>query len=159
MKAKLMPWLPACLAGLMAASSMATAQVTPTTPTKFGTRTLDASGASAGIVSTPKPSQVTTRVITFFTLSQSRQWKSSDGRSLVGKVVAFEDLVTTSTTGSPAAPAAAPAMPANPTVVRDGKVRLLVDGKPYEVPLDRLSEEDRKFVEALRTAVAPKKGG
>jgi hypothetical protein len=44
--------------------------------------------------------------------------------------------------------------PANPTVVKDGKARLLVDTRPYELPLDRLSQADRDFIEKIRTAAA-----
>jgi hypothetical protein len=45
-------------------------------------------------------------------------------------------------------------MPAQMAVVRDGKARLLVDDKPLEIPLERLSEVDQKFVETIRTVIA-----
>ena len=41
--------------------------------------------------------------------------------------------------------------------MREGKARFYVDAKSYEVPLDHLGEEERKFVEQIRTAIAAKK--
>ena len=40
-------------------------------------------------------------------------------------------------------------MPDKPTLIREGKVRLLVNQKPVEVPMERLSDDDRKYVEDL----------
>jgi hypothetical protein len=132
------------------------AQVVPTTPKKFTTRStgsqtnLENRGVS---VSTPAPPPPVTTTVTYVTLSPARQWISSDGKSLLGKLLAFEDF-RVQTTGKTTAPL--PEMPKNPTVVRDGKARLLVDGKPFEVALDRLSEADRQFIEGIRVAVAKK---
>lgn len=135
-----------------------TAQVVPTTPTKFDMRRLgDASSSSAGISATPKPPQTTYREVTYISLSPLRQWKSTDGKSLLGKLIAFEDFVVTTTGAAPDPKAAAPQMPAKPTVVRDGKARLLIESKAFEVPLERLGEEERKFIEQLQTAIAGKK--
>ena len=39
------------------------------------------------------------------------------------------------------------------TLVRDGRIRLLVNNKPYEVVLDRLSEDDRAFAKQLEESV------
>ena len=136
----------------------ASAQVVPTTPTKFDMRRLgDASSSSAGVSATPKPPQTTYREVTYISLSPLRQWKSTDGKSLLGKLIAFEDFVVTTTGAAPDPKAAAPQMPAKPTVVRDGKARLLIESKAFEVPLERLGEEERKFIEQLQTAIAGKK--
>lgn len=146
------------LAVFLLAGPFVSAQVVPATPKKFTTRSLSES-ASAGITTTPKPPEITTRMVTFFALSQPRQWKSTDGKSLLGKLIAFEDMVVeakaANAAASKAAAAAAPAPepPAKPTVIKDGKVRLLVNSKPFEVPLDRLSEDDRKFAESIKAAV------
>ena len=51
---------------------------------------------------------------------------------------------------------AAPAMPAKITVVRDGKARLLVNSKPYEVALDRLGEDEQNFIKGTETNVNAK---
>jgi hypothetical protein len=69
----------------------------------------------------------------------------------VGKLIAFEDIVTMGNAGP------APVVPKNPTVVRDGKARLLVDAKIYEVTLQSFGPEDRKFIEDTRAALAAKK--
>jgi hypothetical protein len=76
----------------------------------------------------------------------------SDGKFFVGKLIAFEDIVTAGNAGT-----TPPVVPHKPTVVRDGKVRLYVDAKAYEVPLDRLGPEERKFIEDTRAAIAAKK--
>jgi len=141
---------------VIAAESALHAQVVPTTPTKFNMRPVGDASASAGIASAPKPKETIYRQITYITLSQPRQWKSADGKSLLGKLIAFEDIVVESKGVAPDKNAA-PAMPAKITVVRDGKVRLMVDSKPYEVALDRLGEDERKFVTQIQTAVAAKK--
>ena len=139
-------------------SISASAQVVPTTPTKFDMRRLgDASSSSAGVSATPKPPQTTYREVTYISLSPLRQWKSTDGKSLLGKLIAFEDFVVTTTGAAPDPKAPSPQMPTNPTVVRDGKARLLIESKAFEVPLERLGEEERKFIEQLRSAIAAKK--
>lgn len=140
----------------MLAAATGLGQVVPTTPGKFGVKPLGESGSSAGITSTPKPAETTYRQVTYIALSQPRQWKSADGKSLLGKLIAFEDIVVVSKTAAPDA-TAAPTMPAKLTVVRDGKARLLVNSKPFEVALDRLGEDERKFVTQIQTAVAAKK--
>ena len=49
-----------------------------------------------------------------------------------------------------------PAPPTKPTVARGGKVRLLVNQKPVEIALDRLSEADREFIAQLQASLAKK---
>jgi len=130
----------------------------PTTGKALESRTIGGSGGNTGVSinSTPQPAAAKARLVSYFSLSELRQWRSSDGRSLMGSVIAFEDSVIEIDAANPAAareaaqkaPAAAP--PAKFTLVRDGKVRLLVNNKPFEVLLEKLSGEDRKFVEELQ---------
>ena len=141
---------------MLAAVGQAHAQVVPTTPTKFNMRPIGDASASAGIASAPKPKETLYRQVTYITLSPARQWKSNDGKSLLGKLIAFEDIVVETKSTVPDRNAA-PAMPAKITVVRDGKVRLMVESKAYEVALDRLGDDERKFVTQIQTAVAAKK--
>jgi hypothetical protein len=147
----------------LASSRDAGGQVVPATPKKFATRSVSGGGgtgtASVGVLA-PKP-QPPVRTKTYIALGDARQWKSTDGKSLLGKLIAFEDFVeeTKIDGASKAAPVAPPAMPDRPTVVRDGKARLLIDNKPFEVALDRLCDEDRKLVEGIRDAVNTKAGG
>ncbi len=148
---------------ILASTRDAGCQVLPATPKKFATRSVSGGGstgtASVGVLA-PKP-QPPVRTKTYIALGDARQWKSRDGKSLLGKLIAFEDFVveTKIENGSQAAPVAPPPMPERPTVVRDGKARLLIDHKPFEVALDRLCDEDRKLVETIRDAVNAKAGG
>lgn len=144
---------------VFALAAPAAAQVAvPATPKKFETRTINGAGgnASVSVNATPQPSTTKTRLVSYFSLSEVRQWKSKDGKSLLGSAIAFEDAVVeidapTPAAAQEAAQKAPPAtLPAKPTLVRDGKVRLLVNHKPFEVMLERLSDEDRQFVEDLR---------
>lgn len=156
-----LPHWPLAALGL-AAIAVAHGQVVPTTPSKFTTRTIGGGGGngSATVGLAPAPSQAKiVRTVTYIALGESRQWKSTDGKTLVGRLIAFEDLVVESKIEGNAkpTPAAPPPMPEKPTVVREGKARLLVDNKPYEVPLDRLVEEDRQVISSVRDAAAGKK--
>lgn len=94
----------------------------------------------------PQKVRYTTHVV----LSESRTWTSSDGRPLEAKLLAFEDMVVEAIQGSPQP--ALPDPPKHPTVVRNERVRLLVGRKPVEVPLSRLSQTDRDFIERIRRA-------
>lgn len=155
----------AALVMVLASTLPAAAQVAaPSTPRKFETRSVNGAGGSTGVSITPasQPSNTTkVRLVSYFSLSDTRQWKSSDGRSLVGSIIAFEDAVTEVDAATPAAAKAAAqkAPPATPparyTLVRDGRVRLLVNHKPFEVMLERLSDEDRKFVGELQRKLSP----
>lgn len=148
------------LAPVVALSLAAQGQVvSPTTGKKFHTRTINGSGGNNGIsinAATVKPAASKARLVSYFSLSDVRQWKSADGRSLLGSIIAFEDAVVEIDAATPAAAreaaqkAPAPALPAKPTLLRDGKVRLLVNNQPFEVQLATLSDEDRKFVEELQ---------
>ena len=124
----------------------------PATPTKFDTRGIgDAlkGGGSVGFV--PVKPQTVVKTITHIVLGEPRQWKMSDGNFFVGKLIAFEDIVVTGNATS------APVVPKQPTVVRDGKARVLVNSKPFEIALDRLGADERKFIEDMRAAIAAKK--
>jgi hypothetical protein len=150
----------ACVCVFMLGVAVASAQVIPATPKKFGKRSVSNSGPSGASITTDGGSinlgpttPASTKVLytTHVTLSEPRQWKSTDGKSLLGRLIAFEDITTQIERGAPAPPFSPPA---NPTVVKEGKARLLIDMKPYEMPLDRLSQTDREFVEKIRATVA-----
>jgi hypothetical protein len=144
--------LPVAVALAFAASLPAPAQVIPATPKKFATQGIgDAQGTNSVGFKTAPP-QVTVKTTTHIVLGEPRQWKMSDGKFFVGKLIAFEDIVTAGNAGT-----TPPVVPKYPTVVRDGKARMLVNSKPYEVALERLGPEERKFVEDTRAAIAAKK--
>ena len=144
---------------LLAMAAPLSAQVIlPSTGKRFDTRVINGSGGNSAvnINNAAKPAPPTkTRLISYFILGDTRQWKSTDGRSLLGSIITFEESVIEFDAANPAAAREAVAkappakMPEKPTLVREGKVRLLVNQKPVEVPLERLSDEDRKYVEDL----------
>jgi hypothetical protein len=132
--------------------------VNPTTGKKFESRTINGNGGNTGVSinnTTKPPAPTKAKVTSYFILGDPRQWKSTDGKSLLGAIITFEDSVIEIDAANPAAAREAvekapPAkLPAKPTLIREGKVRLLVNQKPVEVPLERLSEEDRKYVDEL----------
>ena len=150
MKIRIIGWLVAWLFAQGGAAQV----VAPASPKKFVPRAIGG-GTSGGVQILPredKPKMLrhTTRML----LSQSRVWTSNDGKPVEARLIAFEDMVVEVPEGAPA-PEPPPA-PKNPTVVRDRKVRLLVNNKPMEVPLSRLSQADQEFVEQIRKAHAPK---
>lgn len=149
----------------LAVTTTALAQIaTPTTPTKFGKR--DISGGStngnASVNAATTPAEATARITSHYSFGEARQWKSADGRSLVGKMIAFEDAVIevrrpTATEAQAAAMASpAPKPPEKFTLLREGKIRLLVNNKPFEVPLDKLSTDDQAFARQVEATVNPK---
>lgn len=144
--------LPAALVfGFLATLPLA-AQVVPTTPTKFDTRRIgDAASGGASVNVLPPRTQTTVRTITHIVLGEPRQWKMADGKSFLGKLIAFEDIVQEGNATT------APAVPKNPTVVRGGNARVLVNAKPFEIALDRLGADERKFIEDTRVTLAAKK--
>jgi len=129
--------------------------VVPANPGKFKGRTIGG-GGTGGVQVIPKDGadQQKVRYTTYITLSESRPWASTEGKVIEGTLIAFEDVVIEGTQGS--APPTAPEPPKHPTVVRGEKVRLLVNRKPVELPLSRLSQPDQKFVAELKAAHAPK---
>ena len=128
--------------------------VAPASPKKFITRPLGNTASAGATIEQVRPEDSKTRYVTHLVLSEVRQWTSSDGKPLVGKLIAFEDLVAETPKGA-AAPEP-PTPPEHPTVVRGGKVRLLVNQKAFEVFLARLSAEDQTLVEQTRLAHAKK---
>lgn len=132
--------------------------INPTTGKKFETRELNGSGGSGGVsinaATNPAP-PTKTKLTSYFLLGDARQWKNKDGRSLLGTIIAFEESVIEFDAANPTAAREAvekapPAkLPDKPTLIRDGKVRLMVNKKPVEVSLDLLSDDDRKYVEDL----------
>lgn len=129
--------------------------VVPASPKKFVTRPIGG-GSTGGVEVLPQGGtesqqvRYTTRVV----LAESRPWTSTDGKTLEAKLIAFEDLVVEAPKGAPQP--AAPAPPANPTVIRNGKVRLVSNQKPFELALERLSQADREFIERIRLQHAKK---
>lgn len=130
------------------------AQAVPTTPTKFDIKPVAGPTASAGATISPNSTKPTVRQTTYLTLSELRQWKSTDGKTLMGKLIAWEETVTT-TTSTPA-PVADKPITNKPTVLKNNKARLLVDNKAFEVPLDRLGAEEQKFIQQLHTRLTAK---
>jgi hypothetical protein len=136
-------------------SGLALAQVTPAHPDRFTNR--PTGGVSTGGVEVlPKGGAApqTVRYITHIVLSTNRFWTSSDGKLVEGKLIAFEDMITEAPKG--AEPPPNPTPPETPTVVRDGKIRLLIKNKPVLVMLSRFSAGDLEFVEQVRKAYTRK---
>jgi hypothetical protein len=146
------------LLGLLTASS-ALAQIDipvnpAVTPKKFTTRPVGG-GVNPGVsVDTTKTQDPNVRYVTHIVLYQNRYWTSTEGKPLEAKLIAFEDLVAEVPKGGTEPAISSP--PTNPTVVRDGKIRLLVDKKPVELALDRLSQQDREFIDQMKEALAKK---
>jgi hypothetical protein len=136
-------------------SGLALAQVTPAHPDRFTNR--PTGGVSTGGVEVlPKDGGApkTARYLTHIVLSTNRFWTSPDGKLVEGKLIAFEDMITEAPQG--AAPPPDPSPPETPTVVRDGKIRLLIRNKPVLVMLSRFSAGDQEFVEQVRKAYTKK---
>lgn len=144
------------LAGLLAGTTAYSQVAVPTTPRSFKTRGVGDATNTANVNVTPAPTPPTViRSVTYYSVSQPRQWTSTDGKTLVGKLILFEEHVAETLKGSNNAPAPAPtALPASPTVVRDGKARLLINNRPFELPLDRLSKPDQDFIATVKNGLA-----
>ncbi len=150
------------LFSLLSTASLIAQIALPTTPTKFGTRSLNGGSGSgnASVNATTPPSETKARLVSYFSLDTPRQWKSSDGRSLIGNIIAYEESVVEVKAANAGAAAAAaqnapaPKRPDKFTIVRDDKVRLLVNQKAVEVALSSLSEEDRQYVAKMNEALA-----
>ncbi len=106
----------------------------PKTPTSFETR--NTGGTEEGEVSIEKE-EAKTRKVTLTAVTESRDWKDTKGKVIRGRLLAFE---------------AAPGEEA--PLVRDGKIRLLIDGaKRFSLlPLDKLSTEGRTHIGLLAAA-------
>ena len=112
-------------------------------------------GASTGasIVSRPSQSKPIVQQIIYIVISEARQWTSTDGKTLMGKLIAWEETVTT---GPAPQSATAPPVTTRPTVLKNNQVRLLIDHKAYPVPLERLDPDARKFIGELQAHLVAK---
>ena len=149
-KMKAIPWLFPSIAAVLAFPGICPAQVVPTTPKKFDIKPITGSTATAGATVNPSSTAPSVRQITYLTLSPLRQWSSSDGKTLMGKLIAWEE---TTTTTAAKAPADAAAITTRPTIVRGDKVRLLIDHKAFEIPLTRLGAGEQEFIQKLQTSL------
>ena len=142
---------------LLAFPGAALAQVVPTTPTKFSIKPVGSPTASTGATINRNPATTSSsiRQVIYLTLTPLRQWNSTDGKSLMGKLIAWEETFTTTKGSTAPTPPSSP-IATKPTVLKDNKVRFLIDQKSYEVPLDRLAAEEQKFIKDLQTAIAAK---
>ena len=113
----------------------------------------DANSGGVTIVPADGAQKPKTSYKTFLVLADSRAWTSSDGKVIQAKLIAVEDVVVDESKPEEKANAAPPA---NPTVVRGGKVRLLLNQKPVELAVDRLVQADRDFIEKIRVQHAKK---
>lgn len=131
--------------------------VVPGAPGKFKPRPISGGGGSnSGVNVIPrdggKPANA--RYTTHIVLSESRIWSALDGKTLTGKLIAFEDIVVETPQG--AAEPVIPKPPAKPTVIRDQKVRFLIDKKAVEVPLARLGQADQELLGQIQVGIAAK---
>lgn len=138
----------------LAAAGPAAGQVVPATPQRPITRGTGGNLNGGGAIDPKQKDTKTVRFVTHVVLSASRIWRNGDGRTLEGKLIAFEDVVHQTPVGAAEPPAPEP--PKNPTVVSNGKVRLLVGKKAYELPISRLVKIDQDFIEQVRAGFAKK---
>ena len=130
-------------------------QAVPATPTKFTTRPVGSATGTTGASINPPATKSTIRQVTYLTLSPLRQWNSTDGKSLLGKLIAWEENVTT-TSGTTAPITQSAPLTTKPTVLKNNKARLLVENKAYELALDRLGADEQKFIQDLHKALSIK---
>ena len=130
--------------------------VVPGTPGKFKPRSIGDGGTNSGVNVIPREQgkPATARYTTHITLSESRIWSSTDGKTLTANLISFEDLVAVTPQG--AAQPVMPPPPAKPTVIRDQKVRLFINQKAVEVPLDRLVQSDQELIAQIQAGIAKK---
>ncbi len=112
-------------------------------------------GINGGASITHEDPQTKNRYTTHIVLSDSRVWQKVSGGTAEGKLLAFEDVVTETPAGSKEPPPV-PVPPANPTVVRNGKIRLQVGKQAFEIELISLVKADQDFIEGIRAALAKK---
>ena len=135
--------------------TVAAAQVVPATPRHPITRPIGGGATGGGTVEPSKKPPAKKRIVTHVLLSDARVWTSTDGRTQSGKLIAFEDSVVE--LAADEAPPPPPPPLARPTVVRDGKARLLIGKNPFEIPLTRLVAADREFIEQIRAKLERKR--
>lgn len=129
--------------------------VIPGTPGKSKPRQIGG-GVSPGVNVIPKDEEKpkNARYTTHIVLSESRIWSASDGKTLTGKLIAFEDIVVETPQGT--AQPVLPQPPAKPTVIRDQKVRFFINQKAVEVPLARLGQADQELIAQIQAGIAKK---
>ena len=123
-------------------------------PKKYTTRSVGGGADPGASLETPSEQQPAARYVTHIVLYDTRFWTSADGKPLSAKLIAFEDLVAEASKGG--AEPKMPSPPARPTVIRNGRIRLLVEKKPVEIALERLSLQDREFVGQIEAAITKK---
>lgn len=146
------------LASLMAGSAQVEIPNNPMVgPKKYETRKVGGGvdpGATIESIEKGRPSTGVQRYLTHIVLYEPRIWTSGDGRTVSATLIAFEDLEAEAPVGGP--PPQMPAPPERPTVVKDGKIRLLVNQKVMEMVLTSLSIDDQEFIDRMRVAIATK---
>ncbi len=126
--------------------------VRPGTPGGFKGRSTGSNLDPGASVVVPEKA-ATVRYVTHVVLFDYRMWSNSEGKPLEAKLIAFEDLVVEAPKGTEPK---MPTPPERPTVIKDGKVRLLVGDKPSIVAMDKLSVGDQEFVKDIDAAIARK---
>lgn len=145
------------LLGWALLSAVAAQMVLPGGTKNPGNRSISGTtngGVDGGASINGKTAQPTKRYTTHVVLSESRIWRNVDGRTQEGRLLAFEDVVVEVPAGGAEPPAPVP--PAKPTVVRNGKVRLQVGKKIFELPLTSLVQVDQDFIAGLRAGIEKK---
>lgn len=106
----------------------------PKTPTAFETRNLSKNSES---VATVRKVDGKTKKVRVVAVTQSREWKDSGGKVIMARLLAFD-----------------PVKKEEALLIRNGKVRLLVDGaKSFNLlPLTKLGVEDQAYIKGLAAA-------
>ena len=110
--------------------------VTPATPTDFETRNVGSSVNGVAILTEPPiPQKVK---VAYTAVSPLREWLNTKGTTVQGSLIAFEAGDYSDSQKEL-------------TIVRDGKVRLLVEGKNNFslIALASLAKKDRDYITAL----------
>ncbi len=110
--------------------------VTPATPEAFKKRDIG-SGLGGGVVGVQRV-KTKAKTIQYIAVSEPRPWKNKDGKVVTASLIAFEEGL--------------PEEVKRPlTLVKDGKIRLLVSGKSKAslLSLTKLDEASQDFVKAV----------
>ncbi|NNE92777.1 MAG: hypothetical protein HKN23_14115 [Verrucomicrobiales bacterium] len=124
--------------GSFAASTAMAQIVVPGTPNKFKKR--DLSGNTSTGATIVKREQPKPKTITYTAVSPIRLWTNKEGKVMKGRLLAFS---------APTDPKLGPT-----EIIRDGKIRLLVDQAkaPTDYPLEKLAQADQIFVRSIAQA-------
>jgi len=93
-----------------------------------------------GLVKPSAPKKTITRTITYLALTKERQWLNASGKSIFATLVAFDS-------GDKAK-----SIP--PTIIKDGKIRLLKEKKVFLLPLETLSPKHRSEILSINSQVS-----